>query len=49
VFDLKAGNWLQEKELPITNQTGIITKDKIIYLEKDTEHYYFNYIQYYEL
>ncbi len=49
IFDLKNMNWGTKKQLPITsNLAFLVTKNKIVYFDKDKEHYYLKYILYNE-
>ncbi|MGZ4034155.1 MAG: hypothetical protein ACXVPY_01265 [Bacteroidia bacterium] len=45
-FDVESSTWVKEKELPLTNLALTITSDKIIYVDKDKQNYYFKYIKY---
>ncbi len=49
IFDTKNLQWIVEKKLPLTfHFPFLVTKNKIIYLDKDKQSYYFNCIKYNE-
>ncbi|MGQ0827717.1 MAG: hypothetical protein ACT4ON_04920 [Bacteroidota bacterium] len=48
VFDTKTAQWISEKSLPVFHLPFLITKNKIIFLDKDKQNYYFKYIKYNE-
>lgn len=49
VFDKKNNKWLFDKALSIkANPMFLVTNNKIIYLEKDKQNYYFKFIRYNE-
>jgi hypothetical protein len=49
VFNKEKNNWATDMEVKTkTNPMFLVTKDKIVYIEKDKQHYYFKTIRYNE-
>ncbi|MBA3706464.1 MAG: hypothetical protein H0W84_11375 [Bacteroidetes bacterium] len=48
IFDIKTSKWIAEKKLTDYHYPPLITKNKIIYFDKDKQNYYIKYIRYNE-
>ena len=48
LFDLEKSTWIAEKDLSVKNISLTVTKDKIIFFDKDKQNYYLKYIAYHE-
>jgi hypothetical protein len=48
IFNLKENSWSADHKIPVGRETVCLAKDKLIFLNKDENNYYLNYIDHHE-